>query len=117
MQRKCDAEKTAMTLTLDIPSEVESVLLEAAHRQGKTPEQLAAETLRVNFAPPDAYPTARQLLAMPEAERNRILSEAAAHAAPLYEADLALPPEQRELTAISAIHDVFYDYREEKAHG
>lgn len=71
-----------MTLTLDIPSEVEGVLLEA-------------------------YPTARQLLAMPEAKRSRILSDAAAHAAPRYEADLALPPEQRELTAMSAIDDDF----------
>lgn len=51
---------------------------------------------------------------MPEAERNRILSEAAADAAPLYEADLALPPEQRELTAISAIEDDIYDYPQEK---
>ena len=96
-----------MTLILDIPSEVEGRLAEAARRQGKTPEQLVAETLRVSFAPPEAYPTARQLLAMPEADRNRILSEAAAHAAPQYEADLALPPEQRELTAISAIEDDF----------
>ncbi len=100
-----------MTLTLDIPSEVEGRLAEAARRQGKTPEQLAAETLRVSFAPPETYPMARQLLAMPEADRNRILSEAAAHAAPRYEADLALPPEQRELTAISAIEDDIYEYR------
>ncbi|MGI4790048.1 MAG: hypothetical protein ACRYFS_14500 [Janthinobacterium lividum] len=105
-----------MTLTFDISSEVESVLLEAARRQGKTPEQLAAETLRVNFAPLETYPTARQLLAMPEAERSPLLSEAAAHAALLYEADLALPPEQRELTAISAIDDGFYEYNEVKPH-
>jgi hypothetical protein len=64
-----------MTLPLDIPSEVEGVLTEAARRQGNTPEQLAAETLRVNFAPPETYPTARQLLLMPEADRSRLLSE------------------------------------------
>lgn len=45
-----------------------------------------------------------------EAERGRILTEAAAHAAPLYEAHLSLPPEQRELTAISAVEDDIYDY-------
>ena len=101
-----------MTLTLDIPPDTERVLLEAAHLQGKTPEQLAAETLQVSFAVPQAYPAARQLLAMPEAERDRYLSEAAAHAAPLYEADLALPPEQRELTAITAIQDDLYEYQE-----
>ena len=105
-----------MTLTLDIPSETERVLLEAAHLQGKTPEQLAAEMLQASFAMPNAYPTARQLLAMPEAERDRYLSEAAAHAAPLYEADLALPPEQRELTAMTAIEDDFCEYQE-VAHG
>jgi len=99
-----------MTLTLELAPDVESGLAETARRQGKTPEQVAAETLRTNFAPQAApYPTARQLLLMPEAERDRYLSEAAAHAAPLYEADLALPPEQRELTAISAIGDDIYD--------
>ncbi len=59
------------------------------------------------------HPTARQLLAMPEAERGRILAAAAAHAAPLYEADLVLPPEQRELTALSAIEDDIHDYHRE----
>ena len=55
---------------------------------------------------------------MSENDRDRYLSEAAAHAAPLYEADLALPPEQRELTAISAIEDDIYDYPEEQeTHG
>lgn len=106
-----------MTLTLDISSETERVLLEAAHLQGKTPERLAAETLQASFAALNAYPTARQLLAMPEAQRDRYLSEAAAHAAPLYEADLALPPEQRELTAMTAVQDDFYEYPEEPIHG
>ena len=96
-----------MTLALHLPSEAEGVLLETARRLGKTPEQLAAETLRSNFSPAVVYPMARQILAMPEAERSRILLEAAAHAAPLYEADLALPPERRELTAISAINNDF----------
>jgi hypothetical protein len=99
-----------MTLTLELAPDVESGLAETARRQGKTPEQLVAETLRANFAPQATdYPTAHQLLLMPDAERDRYLSEAAAHAAPLYEADLALPPEQRELTAISAIEDDIYD--------
>ena len=60
--------------------------------------------------PSSQYFTAGQLLAMPEAEQGRSLTEAAAHATPLYEADLALPPEQRELTAISAVEDDIYDY-------
>jgi len=108
-----------MTITLELAPDVESGLSETARRQGKTPEQLAGETLRASFAVSSTqYPTARQILAMPEAERDRILTEAAAHAAPLYEADLSLPPEQRELTAISAIEDDIYDYHQEKqVHG
>ncbi len=108
-----------MTLTLELAPDVESGLTETARLQGKTAEQLATETLRANFAPERAeYPTARQILAMPAAERSRILAQAAAHAAPLYEADLALPPEQRELTAISAINDDLYDYHAGKeTHG
>ena len=70
-------------------------------------------TITPEPVPSSRYSTARQLLAMPEAERDRILSEAAAHAAPLYEADLALPPERRELTALSAIEDDIYDYHKE----
>src|SRR3989442_4093916 len=49
--------------------------------------------------------TARELLQLPLEERRRILAEQAEAAAPLYEADLALPPELRELTAFTAIND------------
>lgn len=48
-------------MTLPLPSEVEGVLLETARRPGKTPEQLAAETLRSNFSPAVVYPMARQV--------------------------------------------------------
>lgn len=109
-----------MTITLELAPDVESRLNETAHRQGKTPEQLAGETLHASFAAQSGpYPTARQLLAMPAAERSRYLAEAAAHAAPLYEADLALPPEQRELTAIIAIEDDVHEYNagEQAYHG
>ncbi len=98
-----------MTITLELGADVENGLAQSARREGKTPEQLASETLRANFAPQSIdYPTATQLLRMPKADRDRYLEEAAVHAAPLYEADLALPPEQRELTAPSAIEDDMY---------
>ena len=42
------------------------------------------------------------LLTLPRIERNRILALAAEAAAPEYEADLALPVHERELTAFSA---------------
>jgi len=46
---------------------------------------------------------AAYLLTLPRAERNRILAEAAEAAAPEYEADLALPVSERELTAFTAL--------------
>ena len=43
------------------------------------------------------------LLSLPKAERYRIMEAQAALAAPLYEADLALPVSERELTAFTAL--------------
>ena len=45
------------------------------------------------------------LLSLPKAERDRIMEAQAALAAPLYEADLALPVAERELTAFTALDD------------
>ncbi len=41
-----------MTLTLDLPPEVEGALAEAARRQGTTPERLAINRLRDSFVTP-----------------------------------------------------------------
>lgn len=46
---------------------------------------------------------AAMLLMLPRAERNRILASAAEAAAPEYEADLARPVAERELTAFTAL--------------
>ena len=46
---------------------------------------------------------AATLLTLPRAERNRILASAAEAAAPEYEADLARPAAERELTAFTAL--------------
>jgi hypothetical protein len=46
---------------------------------------------------------AAYLLTLSRAERNRLLAEAAEAAAPAYEADLALPVSERELTAFTAL--------------
>lgn len=45
------------------------------------------------------------LMTFSKTERDRILEEQAALAAPLYEADLALPVADRELTAFTSLHD------------
>ncbi len=44
-----------------------------------------------------------ELLRMPVLDRDRYIEAAAAHAAPLYNADLLLPLAERELTALSSI--------------
>ncbi len=43
--------------------------------------------------------TARQILTLPMGERNRLLRASVETALPDYESDLALPPDQRILTA------------------
>ena len=52
------------------------------------------------------------LLSLPKAERDRIMTAQFDAAAPLYAADLALPVEQRELTAFTALDDdpILEDY-------
>lgn len=47
--------------------------------------------------------TTAEMLALPLPERRRIMAAQAAAVAPFYEADLALPPEERELTAFTAL--------------
>ncbi len=60
---------------------------------------------------------AAYLLTLPRAERNRLLAQAAEAAAPEYEADLALPPAERELTAFTALDgEPFLDDEAENAH-
>ena len=47
---------------------------------------------------------------LPRAERNQLMAFQPEEAAPLYEADLALPVEQRELTAFTALDgDAVFD--------
>ena len=56
---------------------------------------------RSDARPREADPA--YLLSLPKAERNQIMEAQAALAAPLYEADLALPVSERELTAFTAL--------------
>lgn len=59
------------------------------------------EVLAGNSRPRESDPA--YLLSLPKAERDRIMEAQAIHAAPLYEADLALPVAERELTAFTAL--------------
>jgi hypothetical protein len=96
-----------MTLTIELTPEAEDRLSRAARRAGVRPEDFARsliEALPIAAEMDlDRTYTARELLKLPATERNSYLRAAAERAAAEYEADLALPETERELTAFSAV--------------
>ena len=93
--------------------EQETKLQRKAERLGKPVEVVLNELLEEQETP---APTARLLLALPKAERSRILRAQTERAAAEYEADLARPTAERELTAFTALDgEAFYDYPAEGA--
>lgn len=97
---------------LELPPDVEMQLREKAARNGQdvgdylrqilgqrpySNPEMAGNVGRPREADP-AY-----LLSLPKDERDRIVEAQAVLAAPLYEADLALPVADRELTAFTAL--------------
>jgi hypothetical protein len=98
-----------MTLTIQLTPEEEARLVAAAHREGLAAAEYARRRLMADLPAP--YLSARELLRLSPEEQGRYLSAAAEVAAPIYAADLALPLEERELTAISAVAGS--DYRED----
>jgi hypothetical protein len=103
-----------LTLTIKVSPEVESRLREEAAKRGQDTSDYVSTLLSEVLGPvsgASAQPDPVHLMTLPLEERRRILTAAAEEAAPLYSADLALPPEQRELTAFTALDgDEFYDY-------
>jgi len=112
-----------MALTLDLRPELETRLQAAAARQGLAAAQYAEAVLEAvvegkntalwqaaveqaarRKAASQPWEPVR-LMTLPVEERRRLLEAAAEKAAPLYEADLALPVEERELTAFTALND------------
>lgn len=65
---------------------------------GKVLDRLNAIKTQVEADAPRRL-TARQILALPIEERDRILAESVERALPAYEAERILPPDQRVLTA------------------
>src|SRR5436305_994411 len=113
-----------MTLTLDLPQELESRLLSEAKRVGLSIDHYVTRLLETEFAKPKETPlasegnggappsgarvlpkapTARELLALPPEEIDRVLAAQAADAELLYNADLGRPVAERELTAFTAL--------------
>lgn len=89
-----------MNVTLDFAPNMEKRLRDKAAYEGRDADsfvrQIVEKTLADESDP--AY-----LLSLPLEERRRIMERQAALAAPLYNADLALPVEERELTAFTAL--------------
>ena len=64
-----------------------------------------AADLAARLAPQRLRYRMKEFLALPKVERDRVLEAQVNRAAPLYNADLALPPLERELTAFTALDD------------
>ncbi len=97
-----------MTLTLTLTAEQEARLKAEAQESGLPMSEYALRRLFGHSERPTAssgqrHLSARELLAMSPEERGTYLRAAADAAAPIYEADLALPYAERELTALTAL--------------
>lgn len=121
-----------MTLTLELPEDLEARLTAEAARLGLPVNDYALQLLR-SCPPADARatfavesssaggasgveearvrsaPTARELLAMPAEERRRVLVAQAIDAEGLYRADLERPIRARELTALTILDSEPFD--------
>lgn len=77
-----------MTVTLDFPPVMEKLLREKAAYEGRDAESYVRQIVEMTLADESdpAY-----LLSLPLEERGKIMERQAALAAPLYNADLALP--------------------------
>ncbi|HZO91895.1 MAG TPA: hypothetical protein VFB38_26490 [Chthonomonadaceae bacterium] len=97
---------TTLALTLTLQPEEQARLEAQAQQQGLPLEAYLQALIERLARPLDAH----SLRALPRQERNRLLAQQAAEAVALYEADLARPVEQRELTAFTALDgDPVYD--------
>ena len=96
-----------MTLTIELTPEAEERLKQVARRAGVKPEDFARSLIEglpvITETDSERKYTARELLKLPAMERERYLRAAAERAASEYEADLALPEAERELTALSGV--------------
>ena len=109
-----------MTITLDIRPEVEARLRDRAAAFG---EDLTHYVQRIVELESTGVLEHRwdynKLMSLPFDEQDRILAAAAETATPLYEADLALPPAERELTAFTALdgEDFVFDSPDDERTG
>jgi hypothetical protein len=87
-----------MTLTIEVTPELESRLQAAAAHQGLPVAEYARAVLEQQV-----LPLAIRVSSLPPEEQDRMMAAAAEGAADLYNADLARPVQERELTAFTAL--------------
>ena len=101
-------------MNVELPPELEIRIQQEAQKQGVDATAYALQLLSHSLPPRRL--SARELLRLPCAERDRYLARAAEDAAPLYNADLARPVVDRELTAFTALDGEPYIEDNEAAH-
>jgi len=96
-------------MIIELPAEVEEWLSVEAARRGQQPTELVTELLKRELKPKEY--DLESLLTLPRDEQERAMTEAFNDAAQLYNADLALPVSERELTAFTSLdRDVLVEY-------
>ena len=97
-----------MTITIDLRPEVEARLVQKARTAQQPMSEYLNDLIESLLMPKEVDLEA--FLALPREEQDRLMAAAAEDAAPLYAADLALPPAERELTAFTALDgEPFHD--------
>ncbi len=101
-----------MTLTIELTPELEARLAAQARAAGKPLPEYVQNALEEVAAPKEV--DMKTFLGLPREEQDRLIASSVESAAPLYEADLALSPHERELTALTALDGEPFDiYQEE----
>lgn len=96
-------------MIIDLPAELELRLSVEAARRGQQPAELVTQLLEREFMPKEY--DLETLLALPIDEQVQVMTDAFNDAAPLYNADVALPVSERELTAFTSLdQDELVDY-------
>ena len=90
-----------MTFVIDLTPEIERRLSVEAARQGQQPSEFITRLLERELTPKEF--DLDGLLALPRYEQEQIIQAAFEDAAALYNADLASPIAERELTAFTAL--------------
>jgi hypothetical protein len=88
-------------MIIELPAEIEMRLSVEAARRGQQPTELVTQLLERELMPKEF--DLESLLALPRSEQEQVMTDAFDDAASLYNADLALPVSERELTAFTSL--------------